>query len=624
MVDDEAEIRIQVQTQALESYLGARPPFHAMAAADRAALARAATSHDFAAGEVVVDYAAGAPAEIWVLRTGRVVLTSDGTDEAEPVDVVEPGGVFGYLPLLSHGKVTFVARTVEPSTALRLPGELVRTAFTNPDGLSYLASSAWDVISTRSRAQQPSLTAVGDLVPGPPVFTDPGASVRDAVRHMTAHKATYVLARLPDGTLGIFTDRDLRSRVVAADVPLDAPIGSVMSSPARTVTADRAAATVLMDMLESGLRHLPVLDRLGRVLGVVEESDVVASGTRQSFLVRRAIALAADATELAAAATRVRGLAVDLFRGGTDAAGTSAVLSVVTDAVVRRALELEWADAAPRWRPRVAWLTMGSVARREAMPSSDVDSALSWAQDADQHAAALRGVARRVHVTLDACGLPADTNGAVAFEPRFSRSTGQWTDAAVGWLTEPLRDRGLMMSSLLLDARVVWGNAALHTAPEAFSRMPAEHPNALRLQLLDALSDKPRTRSLRDVVARRGGTFDLKAHALTPIVNLARWGGLTVGMVSGSTPARLAAAAGNGLLTDADATALREVFDLLQRLRMAHQIDQLAAGVPPGDVITLAELSPLSRSLLGDGLRQIAAVQRRVRGQAAARALQGG
>ena len=45
----------------------------------------------------------------------------------------------------------------------------------------------------------------------------------------------------------------------------------------------------LMDMLESGLRHMPVLTSQGRVLGVVEETDLVASSTRRSFLLRRAI-----------------------------------------------------------------------------------------------------------------------------------------------------------------------------------------------------------------------------------------------------------------------------------------------------------------------------------------------
>ena len=107
-----------------------------------------------------------------------------------------------------------------------------------------------------------------------PVFTTADTSVRDAVRHMTEQRSSYVLIRCPTANLGIFTDRDLRTRVVAAGIGVDAPIGQVMSAPARTVTADRVAATVLMDMLESGMRHMPVLDPRGQVLGVLEDADL--------------------------------------------------------------------------------------------------------------------------------------------------------------------------------------------------------------------------------------------------------------------------------------------------------------------------------------------------------------
>ena len=188
--------------------------------------------------------------------------------------------------------------------------------------------------------------------------------------------------------------------------------------------------------------------------------------------------------------------------------------------------------------------------------------------------------------------------------------------AARGWLDDPLRDRGIVLSSLLIDGRVVRGDPALNPIPAAYRRMREQHPNALRLQLLNALSDRVRGWSLRDVLSRRGGTFDLKAHAVTPLVNLARWGGLAADVGSASTPVRLGAAAAAGAMTESDAATLGDVFAMLQRLRMAHQVEQLASGHPPGDVVTMADLSPLNRSLLGDGLREIAAVQRRVRGTA--------
>ena len=180
------------------------------------------------------------------------------------------------------------------------------------------------------------------------------------------------------------------------------------------------------------------------------------------------------------------------------------------------------------------------------MPSSDVDSALSWRDELSPSSGRLREIARRTHAILDGCGLPSDSNGAIASSPNFARSQGDWAAAAKGWLDDPLVNKGLILSSLLLDGRVVWGDAALHTVPAAYRRMRAEHPNALRLQLLDALSGRVRARSLRDVLSRRGGTFDLKSHAVTPIVNLARWGGLVGDVASASTPARLEAAAAAG------------------------------------------------------------------------------
>ena len=94
-------------------------------------------------------------------------------------------------------------------------------------------------------------------------------------------------------TLGIMTDRDLRSRVVAAGIDPDAPVSQVMSAPAYTVAADRIGSEVLLDMLDRGIRHFPVVSRrTGRVVGVVEDSDLVAVATRSSFHLRAAIARA--------------------------------------------------------------------------------------------------------------------------------------------------------------------------------------------------------------------------------------------------------------------------------------------------------------------------------------------
>lgn len=598
----------------LPSFMVEHTPFQSMGRGELAELASASTVVEFPAGAVIADYACGAPDDIWMVRSGYVTLHASG--DGATIDTVHPGGIFGYTPLLIGDGMQFDARAAVPACLIRLPGPAMRAQFARPAGLAFLASSGWNV-----PVAQPVPTAsatdsrpVGELVSSAVVMVQPDTSVRDVVTVMTERHASCALIRLADGTLGIFTDRDLRTRVVAADRPVSTPIAEVMSAPARTVTADLTAETVLMEMLDCGLRHMPVLTAGGQVVGVIEDADLLAASARESFLVRRAIGLAGDAGELQEVGRRISRIAGDLYRNGTKAAATSAILSVVIDSLVRRALELalsETRDGLPR--SGFAWLTLGSVARREAMPSSDVDSALSWSAGSSGAADRWRDVARRTHTILDGCGLPSDRNGAVASNSAFSRSAQDWFGAAQGWLADPLSGHGLILSSLLIDGRVIWGDIALHTVPAAFRRMRADHPNALRLQLLDAVSDRVHTRSLRDVLSRRGGTFDLKNHALTPIVNLARWGGLAAGLTSATTPARLVAAAQCNAISERDARTLCDVFAMLQRLRMAHQVEQISAGHPPGDVITMSELSALNRSLLGDGLREIAAVQRRVR-----------
>ncbi len=601
----------------LSQFLGEHTPFQAMSPGELDELAGGASLVAFATDEVIADYSAHVPDDVWMVCSGHVTLqVADGS----AIDTIEPGGIFGYTPLLTGGGMEFVARATESSTLIRLPGDQVRAQFAKPAGLAFLASSAWSISPGNRPALVPAADSrpVGELVHGDPLVVAPDLSVRDAVVRMTEHHVSYALVSLPDGECGIFTDRDLRTRVVAAGLSVDVPITRVMSAPARRVTADLTAETVLMQMLESGLRHMPVTSTRGEVIGVLEDADLLAASARQSFMLRRSIGLAADAAELQAAAQDVTHIASALFRSGTKASATSGILSIVIDSVVRRALELALAEAAAAPADAgpptsgFAWLTLGSIARREAMPSSDVDSALSWRDDLSPASGQLRAIARRTHAILDGCGLPSDSNGAIAASPNFARSQSDWATAAKGWLDDPLINKGLILSSLMLDGRVVWGDAALHAVPAAYRRMRAEHPNALRLQLLDALSGRVRTRSLRDVLSRRGGTFDLKSHAVTPIVNLARWGGLAGDVATASTPARLSVAAATGALTERDAATLGEVFGMLQRLRMTHQVEQLSVGHSPGDVITMSELSPMNRSLLNDGLREIAAVQRRV------------
>jgi CBS domain-containing protein len=433
---------------------------------------------------------------------------------------------------------------------------------------------------------------------------------------MTDGGATSLVVALDDGRLGILTDRDLRTRVLAAGIDGEREVGSVMSAPAYTCWPDRLGGEVLLEMLDRGFRHFPVVSPDGEVLGVIEDRDLVAVQTRSSFFLRRRIAAADSLEELAAAAREFRPAVIGMHDARMAATNINAIYSVVVDALTRRLLELAVAELG---EPPLsfAWLALGSQARREAAPSADIDSAIVWfggVEDA-QARPYLGAVAARVVGGLERCGFHPDANGASASNPVFVRSLESWRHAAQSWIRDPTQEKALILVSVLVDSRPVWGVHTGTPVADAF-RLAPQNPQLLRLLARFALSHRPPTGFFRSLVVEHSGEhrgrLDLKNGGLLPIVDLARWAAMSAGVASASTLERLRAGTRAGTLSAADAHSLQDAFELISALRLGHQVAQLRESKAPDNYVDPATLSPLMRSHLKESFRAIAAIQKRV------------
>jgi CBS domain-containing protein len=107
------------------------------------------------------------------------------------------------------------------------------------------------------------------------VTVHPTATILDAARKMHEAQVGSVLVVDDKGKLlGIFTERDL-VRVIATGVPLDTPIERVMTTRLITALPDESLAIVASRMIEHGIRHIPVVDETGRLVGIVSMRDVL-------------------------------------------------------------------------------------------------------------------------------------------------------------------------------------------------------------------------------------------------------------------------------------------------------------------------------------------------------------
>ena len=106
------------------------------------------------------------------------------------------------------------------------------------------------------------------------ISAHPDETAREAAKRMAENCCGSVLVMEDDRMLGIFTERDLLARVVAAGRnPAQAKVREVMTTDVQAIEAAEPVEEAIRRMDEGGFRHLPVVEG-GRVLGIVSARDI--------------------------------------------------------------------------------------------------------------------------------------------------------------------------------------------------------------------------------------------------------------------------------------------------------------------------------------------------------------
>lgn len=118
---------------------------------------------------------------------------------------------------------------------------------------------------------------IGPLVSGREVVVvDLATSVAHAARIMTEKQIGAVPVIDGERVAGIFTERDVMARVVAAGVnPETTPVSAVMSTTLVVADVRDSHDVCLRRMQQARVRHLLVLDN-GRLAGVLSLRDLLA------------------------------------------------------------------------------------------------------------------------------------------------------------------------------------------------------------------------------------------------------------------------------------------------------------------------------------------------------------
>jgi CBS domain-containing protein len=414
--------------------------------------------------------------------------------------------------------------------------------------------------------------------------------------------------------VGILTRHDVLGRITLPGLPLSTPIGEVMSRPVHSLGLAHTAQDAALLMSRHGIRHVPVADDSGRIVGMLSERDLFALQRLSLKQVSTALRAAADVPALQQRAADIRRFARNLLGQGVHARQLTELISHLNDLLTERLVML---IAAQRGidLASVCWLAFGSEGRSEQTIATDQDNGIVFiSDDVPPARARLLAFAREVNDALDACGYPLCKGNVMASNPACCLTQAEWLARFASWIDHGAPE-DLLHASIYFDLRPVAGAAAL-TRPlrERIGTQARRNPRFLKQMADNALRNGPALTWTGAIDTRPEGDrrlIDLKLHGSAIYVDAARLLALAHGIAATGTRARFEAAAQAMRVPAHEAQAWSGGFDVLQMMRLQVQQGGDADEGNP-NLLDVSALNDIDRRVLKESLRVARRLQQRI------------
>jgi CBS domain-containing protein len=113
------------------------------------------------------------------------------------------------------------------------------------------------------------------------VTAGPKDSLAKVAKLMEQHNVGTVVVAEQDRPVGIVTDRDLALAVCGRGVSPEEHIQKVMTCPVSTMRHNEGIYKATQHMMELAVRRLPVVDEVGRLVGLVSLDDLLLLLSRE-------------------------------------------------------------------------------------------------------------------------------------------------------------------------------------------------------------------------------------------------------------------------------------------------------------------------------------------------------
>ncbi|RDL43313.1 hypothetical protein DN730_15165 [Marinomonas piezotolerans] len=564
-------------------------------------------------------------ATLHLIRRGACEIRSS---QGALVDKLADGDCFGVASVLEQNPEGLQVVVLEDSLIYRFQKEGFQTLLQESEDFAvFFAHTRSSRLRKLSRAQATDLatpalqlsTPITQIMSQTLITAGVTSTVQAAAKQMTEARVSSIMVIEHNQLVGIVTDRDLRSRVLAVGASPDLPLAEVMTSAPATMDPTGLVMHAQILMSENNIHHLPIVESDLTPVGMVTAADLLRHQELSPLLLINQINRQQDVESLQKVCSQLTTLIVNLILTDMKTTDIGSVIAAITDSLTRRLIELGFERFG---RPPFAFsfIVFGSQARKDQSLGSDQDNGMLLSKTPnEQEAAYFASLAQYICEGLDQCGIRRCPGEIMASNPKWRLPEADWQSSFTDWV-ESSSPSALLNASIFFDIRCVYGDdACVQRVIAGMQSRVMKTSLFLATLTRTATVAKPPLGFFRNFLLESSGEhkhhLDLKHQGLALINDLARIYGLGCRHYKVSTKERLEQAAREKLIGLDVARNLMEAWDELNELRLQAQRKHWQKTGEPSAYLDPSELSSLERkhlkqtfAMIADG--QAAALQR--------------
>jgi CBS domain-containing protein len=585
----------------------------------------------FPRGTIILEKGSPEPKRLYLVQKGAIKRYDAHKGHEILVDMSGEGYAFDAKSIIKRRKPDFTVEAIENTFCFLLQRQdFLNLVNSCPEVAHYYLDAFSNEIirvahhelrSEKIRAgKQESFFILNqrlqDLILSFPDTISSASTIRDAASRMAVVDSNCLLIEDPSQNIvGIITDQDIRSKVVALGVEPSANVRVAMTNPIPAINRNRTCFDALLEIVTEDADHLAVEDS-GRIVGVMSAGEIPAAQGVSPLFLSRQVSNQRDFEGLREISRKIPLVIRSLIEGGAKASDVGSMITSLKDRILHRFLELTQMSIGRAPIP-FSWMTLGQDGRCEQDLETEHHHALMYSDPQDEEAARIADeyFAQMTEIPIG----PIFEHRRLHHAEHGRRVDHRWRKDCSTWrryFDELMAAPGLRRAASnpdLFDFRVTCGDCDLGESLRRHMLGVVRKRHDLFQRLFDdLLTNQPPLSFFRDQVVEKTGEkrpgLRLKFRGIKPIVDFARILALKYGVKQTNTLARLRSLSESGILQSGLFRDIKEAYEFQMQMILIHQLEKLESGADPDDFIFTADLPELERHMLKEIFRVISDV----------------